>query len=289
MRVAGQGRRWRVTIAAVAVTAVIAIVSGCPTGLGDHTGTDPETNPVTYTVSYDANGANSGTVPEAQTKTPGENLTVAGNSGNLERIGYAFDGWNTTDDGTGGDYAEGATYTTDADLTLYANWTPLQVGDLGPAGGLVFYDKGEYIDGWRYLEAAPVETEWTSKPWGGRGNAVGAAAQGQAIGTGAGNTLSIVLEYGDAEPDDGRDDYAANLSAGLGHGGYDDWFLPSLKELNVMHDNLHLQGMGGFASVRYWSSSEGTANGAWGQDFSDGLDVYFDKNLDFNVRAVRAF
>ena len=57
MRVAGQGRRWRVTIAAVAVTAVIAIVSGCPTGLGDHTGTDPETNPVTYTVSYDANGA----------------------------------------------------------------------------------------------------------------------------------------------------------------------------------------------------------------------------------------
>ena len=30
------------------------------------------------------------------------------------------------------------------------------VGDLGPAGGYVFYDKGQYSDGWRYLEAAPA-------------------------------------------------------------------------------------------------------------------------------------
>ena len=27
---------------------------------------------------------------------------------------------------------------------------------LGPTGGDVFYDKGNYSDGWRYLESAPV-------------------------------------------------------------------------------------------------------------------------------------
>jgi len=31
------------------------------------------------------------------------------------------------------------------------------VGDTGPAGGIVFYDKGSESDGWRYLEAAPTE------------------------------------------------------------------------------------------------------------------------------------
>ena len=32
-----------------------------------------------------------------------------------------------------------------------------QVGDIGPAGGYIFLDKGFYSDGWRYLEAAPAD------------------------------------------------------------------------------------------------------------------------------------
>lgn len=32
-----------------------------------------------------------------------------------------------------------------------------QVGEAGPAGGLIFHDKGSYSDGWRFLEAAPSD------------------------------------------------------------------------------------------------------------------------------------
>ena len=38
-----------------------------------------------------------------------------------------------------------------------AQQTLYRIGDTGPAGGLIFYDKGNNIGGWRYLEAAPVD------------------------------------------------------------------------------------------------------------------------------------
>jgi TolB-like protein len=34
-----------------------------------------------------------------------------------------------------------------------------KIGDIGPAGGIIFYDKGNDSRGWRYLEAAPAWTD----------------------------------------------------------------------------------------------------------------------------------
>ena len=78
-----------------------------------------------YTISYNGNGADSGSAPASQTKTQGQPLTLAGNTGNLARAGFTFAGWNTQADGLGTDYAEGATFEVDADTTLYAKWTAL--------------------------------------------------------------------------------------------------------------------------------------------------------------------
>lgn len=163
-----------------------------------------------------------------------------------------------------------------------------QIGDIGPAGGVVFYDKGAYSDGWRYLEAAPASTEWSDKPWGGYNTEVGAGANGTAIGTGAANTQAIVTEYGEDEPYADRSDYPAKLSDDLEHGGYSDWFLPSRYELNEMYTQR--EAIGGFASTAaYWSSTESGALNAWARSFDNENQGYWSKGQTYRVRAVRVF
>ena len=88
------------------------------------TATFKAATPAAYTVTYDANGATSGTVPTDSTSYDANaSVTVLGNTGNLVKTDYTFAGWNTKADGTGTDYAAGDTFTITADTTLYAKWT----------------------------------------------------------------------------------------------------------------------------------------------------------------------
>ncbi len=73
-----------------------------------------------HRVTYNANGTGVTGLPEPQEKTAGVALTLSAVV--LSRNGYRFTGWNTAADGTGTDYAPGASYTQEADLTLYAQW-----------------------------------------------------------------------------------------------------------------------------------------------------------------------
>lgn len=174
---------------------------------------------------------------------------------------------------------------TDVTVELAFNGT---VGDRGPAGGIIFYDKGNTSDGWRYLEAAPSHIEVSgdyTHVWGGRGTRVGNT--GTAIGTGAGNTDAIIAEYGASDPYNNTGNYAARLADRYEYGGYDDWFLPSKDELNEMYQKK--EEIGGFASNYYWSSSEYGSYDAWTQIFYNGNQNYDGKGHGLRVRAARAF
>ncbi len=72
-----------------------------------------------YFVIYDANGGSD--APSWQTKVHGTDLTLS--SEIPVREGYTFVGWATSDDATAADYSAGATFTEDADTTLYAVWS----------------------------------------------------------------------------------------------------------------------------------------------------------------------
>ncbi len=151
-----------------------------------------------------------------------------------------------------------------------------KIGDKGPAGGLIFYDKGSVSDGWRYLEAAPVDTNTTK--WY-NGNYI-SIKTGTEVGAGRANTVAIVATQG-------KGSYAAQLCSDLVLGGYDDWFLPSMDELDLMYQNLKKVGLGGFIGVWFWSSSQNNRL-AWIQKFSDGEQS---GSVDgrCTVRAIRAF
>lgn len=156
--------------------------------------------------------------------------------------------------------------------------------DTGPAGGLIFYDKGSYSDGWRFLEAAPEGTDSTSINWGTSGYWVENTSV--MIGSGEENTGRIIDKLNDLNDPHYR---AAQYCDDFYHGGYNDWFLPSKGELNKMYENLKLHGVGGFVDQPYWSSSEVDASQAWLQDFTDGNQWEESKLSNWRVRAVRAF
>ena len=77
-------------------------------------------------VVYGRNNATGGTAPiDATNYTDGQTVTVLGNTGNLERTGYTFTGWNTKADGSGTDYAASDAFPFSGDVTLYAKWAPI--------------------------------------------------------------------------------------------------------------------------------------------------------------------
>ena len=146
------------------------------------------------------------------------------------------------------------------------------VGDIGPAGGIVFYDKGEYSDGWRFLEAAPADlrvvfetptvdstlpgyseapagyvfgfyrtTSDGSNLWVNGTTTYNAAdCTARAIGTGASNTDLLVAAMGNSTYTEKSGatktaQYAAKLCADLEYNGFDDWFLPSFDEMCLLY------------------------------------------------------
>ena len=156
------------------------------------------------------------------------------------------------------------------------NNSALAIGDTHK-GGIVFYLDGNGGG----LITAPTDQS-TVTEWGCFGTLV-LGADGTAIGTGNQNTIDI--EAGCTTPGT-----AADICANLTLGGYSDWFLPSKDELNEMYLNLDQQGLGGFASRHYWSSTEKDNEFAWVLFFFNGFQTNFSKDFtNVNVRAVRAF
>ncbi len=177
--------------------------------------------------------------------------------------------------------------------------TGYQIGQIGPAGGWVFYK-----DGSTYYEAAPTDVSVLidgevsdTFVWGMEGEDAGSTES--AIGKGETNTAAIINSftsfinenktawsnnhsfnydtdyplgnhvpiqtYNEADPNkwDFTDLYAARMCDIYEVNGYMDWFLPSSSKLVRIYDNLHGPDRlidGGFENATYWSSNQSNSS-----------------------------
>ena len=161
-----------------------------------------------------------------------------------------------------------------------------KIGDIGPAGGLIFYDKGNSTGGWRYLEAAPAETEWVTR---GSTTSTGIWNNGitRKVGDGKENTKIFMNAF---QQRGGGINTAAWLCDDLVVNGFDDWFLPSLDEVLYIYNNLFLKGIGEFKNTNYWSSTWDYRGQVY-INFSNGYDngTISYESYRYQVRAIRRF
>ncbi len=248
--------------------------------------------PVKFTTAYTTAAATPTFSPVAGSYASTQSVTISSTTVGAT-IWYTFDGSDPSSSATRLSGTSpvasisvplGTTLRAEATATGYltsAEGTAVyiyKVGATGPAGGIVFYDKGSVTDGWRYLEAAPSDQSTGIQWYNGSFISV---TTGTAVGTGKANTAAIIAAQGSGS-------YAASLCKNLTLGGYSDWFLPSKDELNLMYTNLKKAGLGGFGEGWLWSSSQNYYN-AWVQRFSVGYQDYYNKDYKYPVRACRAF
>ena len=185
---------------------------------------------------------------------------------------------------------------------------PCSVGDTGPGGGIVFYDAGSHKAWGRWLEMAPVETEFVGLPWKklsvkdrsrplytnkGANLAKYQRVRSKAIGMGYANTKRVVRNYGPGN-------YSAWAAWTLVWGGKFDWFLPSEYELNEAHRMLYAADptINTIRRSYYWSSSEYNYDTTWTVNMWDGQSFDREKwtlpnsatgKKPIRTRAIRAF
>ncbi|HOV15862.1 MAG TPA: DUF1566 domain-containing protein, partial [Spirochaetota bacterium] len=244
-----------------------------------------------YQITFNPNGG-AGT-PYTQTIATGSTAPLM--LSRFTKAGDVVKGWSLTPGGSMA-YLDGASYTIGSgDVTLYAVWVPkYNLRDTGPAGGWIFYDKGNYSDGWRYMEASPLVTEWNGKQFDSL-SYTSIPINGTAIGTGKDNTLTVKTYLTES----GKSGLAAQLCFNLNSGGYSDWFLPSRDELSKIYRNLAVSPdengvvytpVGDFPTTKYyWSSSVINPNQSYHIPFNTGSPQATDKNQTAYVRAVRRF
>ena len=177
-------------------------------------------------------------------------------------------------------------YLINANGTFYGDQQTFITGDTSGlyigkhfAGGIIFY-----LDASGNHGMVCAEADQGSAPWGCFGTQINTST---AFGSGEQNTAILVASCND-------ENTAANICNDLELNSYTDWFLPSLDELRLIHNNLTLSGLGDFNIYYIYSSSsnknDNEAYTYWNQ--GDNIFYYWHytwKNNSLRIRAVRNF
>ncbi len=96
-------------------------ISATESGKPESTRTAVTVKPI-YTVSYDGNGSDGGTLPTDATQYKNGTIARVMSKGNLTKSNNTFNGWNTSPTGNGISYRVNDTFAVVGNVTLYAQW-----------------------------------------------------------------------------------------------------------------------------------------------------------------------
>lgn len=145
----------------------------------------------------------------------------------------------------------------------------------GACFNYVFYDKGFYSEGWRYIEICPIVQNGEFGPLG---FAIG--SDNVEIGGGQINTTMIVSSLSNSHSTRNGSPYAAQVADRLVYGGKEDWYLPSRDELKMAKEKFPEL----FSIMSdYWTSTERNEDKAY--------TLRWNRNKDSNLAyfVVRRF
>lgn len=170
------------------------------------------------------------------------------------------------------------------------------VGQTGPSGGIIAYDKGVFTNGWRYIEVA--QEDLIIEEWGCFNGEI-LDADYEQIGTGYQNSVAITNFHNDLTNYFTNPSVCSSLSNGtvssktaidLVVNSKNDWFVPSMLELLLLYDNLKSVGLGNFSDDLYWSSSEESISRAKCINFSNGdMSAPYKNSTSIKTRPIRYF
>ena len=134
-----------------------------------------------------------------------------------------------------------------------------------------------------------ISTAWDSTPSCLAGTCVN-VRYAESTYNGSGNSAAIMNDVNSSLT-------AAAQCIAYNSGGFTDWYMPSLQELNMLWNNLFdvnrtMESMANAQTMRfavYWSSTEVDAIGAWNFSFMTGQASYWDKITTYHLRAIRKF
>jgi hypothetical protein len=153
-------------------------------------------------------------------------------------------------------------------------------------GGIIAYifmpDDNGYIAGQTHGIIAATSDQGNASNWGSF-DLVGCSATNLGSGLNNTNQIASVNTYG-----------AGEICFNLTLNNYNDWYLPSMDELDKLL--LNQAYIDGFVAGSYWSSSEGTRTPVTSTeeyagtiDFPTGNRFYVIKDTPCRVRAIRTF
>jgi hypothetical protein len=190
-------------------------------------------------------------------------------SGLVPNTNYYVRAYATNSVGTA--YGSVVNFTTNPNLTI---GTAYQGGIIG-----YIFVQGEtgYVSGETHGLIVSTNNISSGVTWGCSGTSI---ATGTSLGMGLYNTNLITSSCISSST-------AAAVCLNYTSGVYNDWYLPSYSELNLLYQNKSI--IGGFSSTNYWTSSQNSLTSAWSINFVNGSFVNTSKSNLIYVRAIRKF